>query len=122
MRNNPFAPEVPCHRVLAGDGGIGGFGGEWEKGSGVGKKGLGKGKVVGMGIGRSALGGKQREKMEMLRGEGVGFDGNGRVVGRVWDGFWDGVDFEREIVRRGGGGDGAGDVRADDDKNNDIPG
>jgi len=29
MRNNPFAPRVPCHRVVASDGGIGGFGGDW---------------------------------------------------------------------------------------------
>lgn len=28
LRNNPFAPRVPCHRVIAADGGIGGFGGE----------------------------------------------------------------------------------------------
>ncbi|KAL9136381.1 MAG: hypothetical protein Q9175_002398 [Cornicularia normoerica] len=28
LRNNPFAPRVPCHRVVAADGGIGGFGGE----------------------------------------------------------------------------------------------
>lgn len=25
MRTNPFAPEVPCHRVIASDLGIGGF-------------------------------------------------------------------------------------------------
>ena len=28
LRNNPFAPRVPCHRVVAADGGIGGFCGE----------------------------------------------------------------------------------------------
>lgn len=27
LRRNPFAPEVPCHRVIAGDLGIGGFNG-----------------------------------------------------------------------------------------------
>jgi methylated-DNA-[protein]-cysteine S-methyltransferase len=27
MRHNPFAPQVPCHRVVASDGRIGGFGG-----------------------------------------------------------------------------------------------
>ncbi|KAI7252175.1 hypothetical protein KC340_g17619, partial [Hortaea werneckii] len=32
MRNNPFAPGVPCHRVLAADGSLGGFGGEWGSG------------------------------------------------------------------------------------------
>jgi O-6-methylguanine DNA methyltransferase len=25
LRNNPFAPEVPCHRVIAADGFVGGF-------------------------------------------------------------------------------------------------
>lgn len=28
LRRNPFAPEVPCHRVIASDLTIGGFGGE----------------------------------------------------------------------------------------------
>ena len=27
LRHNPFAPQVPCHRVLAVDGSIGGFNG-----------------------------------------------------------------------------------------------
>lgn len=30
MRNNPYAPEVPCHRVIASDGSIGGFSGKSE--------------------------------------------------------------------------------------------
>jgi methylated-DNA-[protein]-cysteine S-methyltransferase len=25
LKNNPFAPEVPCHRVVASDGSLGGF-------------------------------------------------------------------------------------------------
>jgi len=28
MRKNPLAPAVPCHRVVASDGGIGGFKGQ----------------------------------------------------------------------------------------------
>lgn len=28
LRCNPFAPRVPCHRVVRSDGSIGGFGGE----------------------------------------------------------------------------------------------
>ncbi len=64
MRNNPFAPTVPCHRVLAANGGIGGFGGEWGE----------EGKHA-------------KEKIRLLRGEGVRFDGKGRVVGRVFTGF-----------------------------------
>ncbi|MCJ1283779.1 hypothetical protein MMC26_003110 [Xylographa opegraphella] len=67
MRNNPFAPAVPCHRVLAADGGIGGFGGEWG--------------------GKGDEGERIRKKRELLRSEGVRFDGRGRVVGGVWRGF-----------------------------------
>ena len=28
LRRNPFAPEVPCHRVVAADGSLGGYMGE----------------------------------------------------------------------------------------------
>lgn len=66
-KNNPFAPEVPCHRVLAADGGIGGFKGSW---------------------GRSGEAGKNDDmKRMLLRDEGVKFDGKGRVVGMAWSGF-----------------------------------
>ena len=27
LRQNPFAPEIPCHRVIAADGSLGGYGG-----------------------------------------------------------------------------------------------
>src|SRR3989344_5792651 len=33
MRCNPYAPEVPCHRVVASDGTIGGFSGKWDPNS-----------------------------------------------------------------------------------------
>lgn len=58
MRNNPFAPDVPCHRVLAANGSIGGFNGDWGK----------DGKYA-------------SKKIELLRDEGVRFDGSGKVVG-----------------------------------------
>ncbi|GAM86864.1 hypothetical protein ANO11243_048840 [Dothideomycetidae sp. 11243] len=64
MRNNPFAPVVPCHRVLAADGRIGGFGGDWGE----------DGKHAAI-------------KKKMLREEGVKFDGSGKVVGPVFKGF-----------------------------------
>lgn len=66
MRNNPFAPAVPCHRVLAADGQIGGFGGSW------GEQGV-----------------HAREKRELLGEEGVMFDGKGRAKGVAWRG-WEG--------------------------------
>ncbi|MCQ2145502.1 MAG: MGMT family protein [Bacteroidales bacterium] len=37
LRRNPFAPEVPCHRVIASDGSIGGFHGKRE-GEMIGRK------------------------------------------------------------------------------------
>ncbi|KAK2596531.1 hypothetical protein N8I77_013417 [Diaporthe amygdali] len=64
MRNNPFAPAVPCHRVLASDGTIGGFGGEWGE------------------DGQHAS-----EKRTLLREEGVKFDRKGKVIGQVFRGF-----------------------------------
>ncbi len=65
LRNNPFAPYVPCHRVMASGGGIGGFGGDWGK------------------EGRHA-----KKKVDLLRKEGVKVLGDGSgVKGRVWEGF-----------------------------------
>ena len=56
---NPFAPHVPCHRVIASDGTLGGFNG---------RKGLADCEVL--------------RKAAMLRAEGVAVDGGaGRVVG-----------------------------------------
>ena len=71
MRNNPFAPEVPCHRVLAADGSIGGFCGSWGKD-----------------------GEHASEKIKLLRDEGVRFDGRGKVVGEPFRRF---VDLSTEI-------------------------
>lgn len=76
MRHNPFAPEVPCHRVLASDGTIGGFCGDWGR----------DGK-------NTAL---QNKKIAMLGEEGVKFDSAGKVKGPVWREFWDLRDFEKE--------------------------
>jgi methylated-DNA-[protein]-cysteine S-methyltransferase len=67
LRNNPFAPHVPCHRVLASGGGLGGFHGSWGRN---GKEGL-----------------HDDKKRRLLREEGVMFDGKGKVVGSPWDGF-----------------------------------
>lgn len=56
MRCNPYAPKVPCHRVVASDGSIGGFSGKWNP----------KSKEV-------------KRKISMLRKEGVIVKGN-RIV------------------------------------------
>jgi methylated-DNA-[protein]-cysteine S-methyltransferase len=67
LRNNPFAPHVPCHRVLASGGGLGGFHGSWGRN---GKDGL-----------------HDEKKRKLLREEGVKFDGKGKVVGSPWERF-----------------------------------
>lgn len=67
LKKNPFAPQVPCHRVLASDGNIGGYKGSWGR---KGKEGLNDG-----------------QKRALLEREGVRFDSTGKVVGRVWDAF-----------------------------------
>ena len=61
LRNNPFAPEVPCHRVVAADLSIGGFNGETE-------------------------GPEIERKKALLLAEGITFDAHGRLndASRVW--------------------------------------
>lgn len=54
LRENPFAPEVPCHRVVAADGSIGGFCGRRE-------------------------GAEIRRKIALLNSEGVAFDSGGKL-------------------------------------------
>lgn len=54
LKRNPFAPEVPCHRVVRSDRTLGGFGGQ-------------------------TAGAKIRKKRSLLEGEGVEFDENGSV-------------------------------------------
>ncbi|GAB7323242.1 hypothetical protein MBLNU13_g05728t1 [Cladosporium sp. NU13] len=64
MRNNPFAPEVPCHRILSSDGSIGGFKGDWGE------------------EGKHAV-----QKRELLGEEGVRFDSRGKVKGQIFRDF-----------------------------------
>lgn len=66
LRRNPFAPEVPCHRVVATGGALGGFKGKWPRD--------GEGITI-------------DEKKKLLRGEGVRLDDKGRVVGTPFGGF-----------------------------------
>ncbi|KAJ5455290.1 hypothetical protein N7475_010411 [Penicillium sp. IBT 31633x] len=69
MRSNPFAPEVPCHRVLAADGSLGGYKGEWRV------------------DGHKAGGGFCEEKRLRLEEEGVVFV-DGKVRGFVLRILW----------------------------------
>ncbi len=58
LRRNPFAPRVPCHRVIASDGSIGGFSGQRQ-------------------------GAEIRRKLALLREEGVEFDDDGHLNDRA---------------------------------------
>lgn len=64
LRNNPFAPFVPCHRIIASNLYIGGFFGEW--GTGANARG-----------GQKNTGLQCNRKMEMLAKEGVTFSAEG---------------------------------------------
>ncbi|TGO34312.1 hypothetical protein BHYA_0203g00170 [Botrytis hyacinthi] len=68
LRRNPYAPQVPCHRIICADGAIGGFKGEAQNApSGI----------------------NQSEKLGLLKNEGVEFDENGQLKDedRWWDEF-----------------------------------
>lgn len=55
LRRNPYAPQVPCHRVIASTMALGGFRG-------------------------ARTGAELRAKLDLLAGEGVRFDENGRLA------------------------------------------
>ncbi|TGO19157.1 hypothetical protein BTUL_0005g00030 [Botrytis tulipae] len=68
LRRNPYAPQVPCHRIICADGAIGGFKGEAQNApSGI----------------------NQNEKLGLLKSEGVEFDENGQLKDedRWWNDF-----------------------------------
>ncbi|KAK5728661.1 hypothetical protein LTR15_001800 [Elasticomyces elasticus] len=68
LRRNPFAPDVPCHRVISADGYVGGFKGEWQKApSGI----------------------NCEKKLALLAEEGVLFTEKGMLIEkmRVWSDF-----------------------------------
>ncbi|KAH6851143.1 6-O-methylguanine DNA methyltransferase [Chaetomium sp. MPI-CAGE-AT-0009] len=70
LRRNPFAPEIPCHRVIATGGTLGGF----------------KGKIAR----RDGEGITLAEKRALLRKEGVKLEGDAdkvRVLGTAFRGF-----------------------------------
>ncbi|KID88797.1 RING-2-like protein [Metarhizium guizhouense ARSEF 977] len=66
LRRNPFAPEVPCHRVVATGMTLGGFKGKWPRdGEGI----------------------TLDEKRSLLKGEGIKFDDKGKVLSTPWTGW-----------------------------------
>lgn len=91
MRSNPFAPEVPCHRVLGAGGALGGYKGVWsQRGKGarstsVGGEGYGGGEGKGTGKGCE----KEMEKRAILEREGVVFDVEGKARGVCFGEFVD---------------------------------
>ncbi|KAF9474608.1 DNA binding methylated-DNA--cysteine S-methyltransferase [Pholiota conissans] len=62
LRNNPFAPYVPCHRVIASSLFVGGFFGEWGK--------------------DHKTGTRYNQKIEILSQEGVYFNGKGQLLSK----------------------------------------
>ncbi|KAF3926956.1 hypothetical protein ABW20_dc0107760 [Dactylellina cionopaga] len=68
LRRNPYAPDVPCHRVIATTGYVGGFMGDWNDApSGI----------------------NIEKKLKFLKDEGVEFDGKGFIQEkeRIWKDF-----------------------------------
>lgn len=92
LRENPFAPYVPCHRVIASTLYIGGFGGEWlPSASGGPRKSAAQQPAVATSAkpeGRAKDGTRTNEKLELLKREGVRFDSKGFLIdkSKIWDG------------------------------------
>lgn len=100
LRNNPFAPEVPCHRCVGSTGFITGFDGESidKKSFQRSKDGLVQGaahqsRPRGPKISLAQPAGtKLSLKIQILHDEGVLIDNKGMVLNRkkvLWDGPWD---------------------------------
>ncbi|GAA5953700.1 hypothetical protein JCM3765_006941 [Sporobolomyces pararoseus] len=81
LRNNPFAPFVPCHRIIATNGYIGGFSGEWNKP----QKST---TVIREKSAKVEQGPKVSKKLELLKSEGVKFDEKGMLKDKTcwWKG------------------------------------
>lgn len=93
MRGNPFAPDVPCHRVLGSGGLVGGYKGVWNK---SGSKSLSRSRSRSGDADTDADGNGDRdamttgdEKTKLLELEGVVFDDVGRAKGKCFEAFCD---------------------------------
>ena len=90
LRNNPFAPRIPCHRVIASSLFVGGFKGEWTASSVVAREDNsdedGDGDEDGVKVRNwhvpfrgGGMGPLQNEKLRMLVREGVVFGKGGKM-------------------------------------------
>ncbi|GAA6011055.1 hypothetical protein JCM11491_005921 [Sporobolomyces phaffii] len=91
LRDNPFAPFVPCHRIVATTGYIGGYCGEWTKPTPTSKKAAStQGRAQTARAAATAVQGpKVTEKFALLRSEGVKFDDKGMLKDKTC--WWQGV-------------------------------
>jgi len=87
LRNNPFAPRIPCHRVIASSFFVGGFKGEWaapvrqlSDGADAAEKVGEKMKNWHEPFRGAGLGPLQNEKVRMLVCEGVDFGKDGKML------------------------------------------
>lgn len=108
MRGNPFAPTVPCHRVLGSGGVIGGYKGAWQRDGS--RSASASASAAGDGYGNGETTGE--EKRRMLEMEGVAFDEAGRAKGECFGGFWDLGDVNGPDGKKKGMGDGNGEYHA----------
>jgi methylated-DNA-[protein]-cysteine S-methyltransferase len=108
LRNNPFAPEVPCHRCVGSTGFITGFDGESidKKNFKRSRTGLVQGaahqsKPRGPKISPTQPAGtKLSLKIQILNDEGILIDNKGMVMDRkkvLWDGPWN-VDVNKHAI------------------------
>lgn len=84
LRNNPFAPRIPCHRVIASNLFVGGFKGEWATSSAVAREDSDEdnGEKVRnwhQPFRGGGMGPLQNEKLRMLVREGVVFGKGGKM-------------------------------------------
>ncbi|EGG02331.1 uncharacterized protein MELLADRAFT_110193 [Melampsora larici-populina 98AG31] len=86
LRSNPFAPFVPCHRVINADLYIGGFFGDY----GVPTTGSSSSSSKKRGVKQKSTTNHVHRKIELLKSEGIQVGGNGMILGITTDELWRG--------------------------------
>lgn len=87
MRDNPFAPRVPCHRILAADRTIGGESTDYIADHLFHLVLAAKTSYAGYGGSWGVEGKHYNKKLDLLTKEGVKFDSKGKVKGPVFEDF-----------------------------------